>query len=191
MTFSLHVFSVIRISFINVMYSEREPIRAVLPINIILVKLMFSLGHCPKSTPCLQEGRISWSIQYLLIFFELTNTVSDNKIQITILILRRGALSKVCHFVIHSVEFYDVTLVNILGENQLKQLEQQNIVLNYNVKLRKLPQDRLLYETHEVRIWSLVRFTKTNICRFLNQIWRRCSPTWRNWQQKTLASPSF
>ena len=62
--------------------------------------------------------------------------------------------SQVCHFVIHSVEFYDVTLVNILGENQLKQLEQQNIVLNYNVKLRKLPQDRLLYETHEVRIRS-------------------------------------
>ena len=119
-----------------------------------------------------QVCKIALPSQYLLIFFELSNTVSvsDNKIQITILILRRGALSKVCHFVIHSVEFYDVTLVNILGENQLKQLEQQNIVLNYNVKLRKLPQDRLLYETHEVRIRILVRFTKTNICRYLNQI---------------------
>ena len=30
------------------------------------------------------------------IFIELTNTVSDGKIQITILILRRGALSKSC-----------------------------------------------------------------------------------------------
>ena len=28
------------------------------------------------------------------IFIELTNTVSDGKIQITVLILRRGALSK-------------------------------------------------------------------------------------------------
>ena len=58
--------------------------------------------------------------------------------------------TQLCHFVIHSTEFYDVTLVNVLGESELKQLEQLYIVLNYNVKLGKLPKDRLVYETHEV-----------------------------------------
>ena len=47
---------------------------------------------------------------------------------------------------------YDVELVNILREDQMEQLEQQNIVLNYNVRLAKLPSERLIYETQEVRI---------------------------------------
>ena len=51
-----------------------------------------------------------------------------------------------------STEMYDVELVNILGEDQMEQLEQQNIVLNYNVRLAKLPSERLIYETQEVRI---------------------------------------
>ena len=59
---------------------------------------------------------------------------------------------QVCHFVVHSTEMYDVELVNILREDQMEQLEQQNIVLNYNVRLAKLPSERLIYETQEVRI---------------------------------------
>ena len=47
---------------------------------------------------------------------------------------------------------YDVELVNILREDQMEQLEQQNIVLNYHVRLAKLPPERLIYETQEVRI---------------------------------------
>ena len=47
---------------------------------------------------------------------------------------------------------YDVELVNILREDQMEQLEQQNIVLNYHVRLAKLPSERLIYETQEVRI---------------------------------------
>ena len=53
---------------------------------------------------------------------------------------------------VHSTEMYDVELVNILREDQMEQLEQQNIVLNYNVRLAKLPSERLIYETQEVRI---------------------------------------
>ena len=53
---------------------------------------------------------------------------------------------------VHSTEMYDVELVNILQEDQMEQLEQQNIVLNYNVRLAKLPSERLIYETQEVRI---------------------------------------
>ena len=59
---------------------------------------------------------------------------------------------QVCHFVVHSTEMYDVELVNILREDQMEQLEQQNIVLNYHVRLAKLPPERLIYETQEVRI---------------------------------------
>ena len=47
---------------------------------------------------------------------------------------------------------YDVELVNILREDQMEQLEQQNIVLNYHVRLAKLPSELLIYETQEVRI---------------------------------------
>ena len=44
-----------------------------------------------------QVCKIALPSQYLLIFFELTNTVSvsDNKIQITILILRRNAINSI------------------------------------------------------------------------------------------------
>ena len=53
---------------------------------------------------------------------------------------------------VHSTEMYDVELVNILREDQMEQLEQQNIVLNYHVRLATLPSERLIYETQEVRI---------------------------------------
>ena len=61
---------------------------------------------------------------------------------------------------VHSTEMYDVEMVNILREDQMEQLEQQNIVLNYNVRLAKLPSERLIYETQEVRInQCCVQFT--------------------------------
>ena len=87
--------------------------------------------------------------------------------------------TQLCHFVIHSTEFYDVTLVNVLGEEQMKQLEQQNIILNYHVKLGKLPQDRLIYETPEVRIQNIS--VKLGYLRYLGMLDPLKLTFWTSW----------
>ena len=68
---------------------------------------------------------------------------------------------------------YDVELVNILREDQMEQLEQQNIVLNYHVRLAKLPSERLIYETQEVRInQSLAeKIRQDNLGKTFRQLW--------------------
>ena len=74
---------------------------------------------------------------------------------------------------VHSTEMYDVELVNILREDQMEQLEQQNIVLNYHVRLAKLPSELLIYETQEVRInQSLAeKIRQDNLGKTFRQLW--------------------
>ena len=80
---------------------------------------------------------------------------------------------------VHSTEMYDVELVNILREDQMEQLEQQNIVLNYHVRLAKLPSERLIYETQEVRInQSLAEKIRKVVFDGLPYLWAKFQGTW-------------